>query len=150
MCDRTITKKAQMSVIEGVALRSMRPFSAGVDSTEGVGGLKVGTSVAYENAFEVSHLQKQLAVAQARICFCICLAISHESRSQQNQNKQFIENYLSRFRYPSLNVSTDHPLVTFFLTSSFSPWENAKRNQIWQNQPEGRKNRVAGYNLGGK
>jgi len=36
MCDRTIAKKAQISVNdEGVALRLIRPFSVSVDSTEG-------------------------------------------------------------------------------------------------------------------
>ena len=43
-----------------------------------IGGLKVGTSVTYENTFEVLQLQKQLAVAPAHICVCICLAISHD------------------------------------------------------------------------
>jgi hypothetical protein len=44
-----------------------------------IGGLKVGASVTYENAFEVSQLQKQLAVALARICL---IAISIATKSE--------------------------------------------------------------------
>jgi hypothetical protein len=84
--------------------------------TPAIGGLKVGASVAYENTFEVSQLQKHLAVMPAHICFCICLAISH------NCNKVRIGNSLKiifLFINISLDVSMHHPLVTFFLTSFF-------------------------------